>query len=85
MIDALPGVRESAVIGLPDPDFGEIVAAVVVPGAAGALDAEAVRSAVRGRLAAFKVPKKVFIVDELPRNAMGKVQKQALREAFGGD
>jgi malonyl-CoA/methylmalonyl-CoA synthetase len=84
VIDALPGVRESAVIGLPDPDFGEIVAAVVVPGAAGALDAEAVRSAVRGRLAAFKVPKKVFIVDELPRNAMGKVQKQALREAFGG-
>jgi len=81
VIDALPGVRESAVIGLPDADFGEIVAAVVVPEAGGDLDEEAVRTAVRARLAGFKVPKRVFFVDQLPRNTMGKVQKQALRDA----
>jgi malonyl-CoA/methylmalonyl-CoA synthetase len=84
LIDALPGVRESAVIGLPDADFGEIVAAVVVPAAGGGLDGEEVRAAVRARAAGFKVPKRVFIVDELPRNAMGKVQKQALRETYSG-
>jgi len=84
LIDALPGVRESAVIGLPDADFGEIVAAVVVPEADSGLDGEAVRAAVRARAAGFKVPKKVFFVDELPRNTMGKVQKQALRDTFGG-
>ncbi|NQX88533.1 MAG: AMP-binding protein [Halioglobus sp.] len=82
LIDALPGVRESAVIGLPDADFGEIVAAVVVPVVGQVVDGERIRLALRQQAAAFKVPKKVFIVDELPRNAMGKVQKQALRDAY---
>jgi len=81
-IDALPGVVESAVIGLPHPDFGEAVAAVVV----GSRDAppvpEAIVEKLRGQIANFKVPKRVWVVDELPRNAMGKVQKNLLRERY---
>ena len=81
-IDALPGVVESAVIGLPHPDFGEAVAAVVV----GLRDApaapEAIVDKLRGQIANFKVPKRVWVVDELPRNAMGKVQKNLLRERY---
>jgi malonyl-CoA/methylmalonyl-CoA synthetase len=83
-IDAMPGVRESAVIGLPHPDFGEAVAAVVVRGKDGAgLTAEGIVSALKGRIANFKVPKSVYFVDDLPRNTMGKVQKNLLRERFG--
>jgi malonyl-CoA/methylmalonyl-CoA synthetase len=83
-IDALPGVAESAVIGLPHPDFGEAVTAVVVrvrdaPG----LTAEGLIAALKGNIAGFKVPKAVHFVDDLPRNAMGKVQKNRLRERFG--
>ncbi len=79
-IDALEGVEESAVIGLPHADFGEAVTAVVVP--RGEAPAEAtIIAALRERLAAFKVPKRVIFVPDLPRNAMGKVQKAALREA----
>ena len=82
VIDELPGVVESAVIGLPHPDFGEAVAAVVV-GEAGAVPEEtAIVSAVRERLANYKVPKRVWVVDELPRNSMGKVQKNLLRERY---
>jgi len=82
-IDALEGVRESAVIGVPHPDFGEAVVAVI--DAAGAtLDEGVCVNALRTRLAGFKVPKRFLFVDELPRNAMGKVQKKALRERFGG-
>ena len=84
LIDALPGVKESAVIGLPDEDYGEIVVAVVVPLAGSRLDGEAVRAAVRERAAGFKVPKKVFFLDKLPRNAMGKVQKQVLKDTYSG-
>jgi malonyl-CoA/methylmalonyl-CoA synthetase len=79
-IDALPGVVESAVIGVPDADFGEAVVAVIV----GDTTPEAVRAALSDRLARFKLPKAVHIVDDLPRNAMGKVQKAVLRERFGG-
>jgi malonyl-CoA/methylmalonyl-CoA synthetase len=79
VIDDLPGVVESAVIGVPHPDFGEAVAAVVVPAPDAALDEAAVIAAVRDRLASFKVPKRVWFADSLPRNAMGKVQKNALR------
>jgi malonyl-CoA/methylmalonyl-CoA synthetase len=72
-------VVESAVIGLPHPDFGEAVAVVVVPAPGAALDEAGVIAAVRARLAGFKVPKRVWFADSLPRNAMGKVQKNALR------
>ncbi len=87
-IDALPGILESAVIGLPHDDFGEAVAAVVVPQAGGAPTAEAIVAALAGRLAKFKQPKRIFLADALPRNAMGKVQKAELRklhaDAFAG-
>ena len=83
LIDKLDGVTESAVIGLPHPDFGEQVTAVVVrePGAdvpAG----QAVIEALKQELAGYKVPKQVFFAEELPRNSMGKVQKSVLREQF---
>lgn len=85
IIDALPGVAESAVIGLPHPDFGEAVSAVVVrrKDAAGeALSEPAIIQALKGALANFKIPKRVFLVDDLPRNTMGKVQKNLLRNQF---
>ena len=81
------GPSESAVIRVPDPDFGERVTAVVVPqvgevGEAGEPDEEAIITALRSMLAAYKLPRQISFVDELPRNAMGKVQKNALRERF---
>ena len=85
VIDALPGVVESAVIGLPHPDFGEAVTAVVVrqQNAAGAALSEAgIIAAVKRELAGFKGPKRGHLVDDLPRNAMGKVQKNLLRQSF---
>ena len=81
-IDALPGVVESAVIGVPDADFGEAVAAVVVGRPGHALTEDGVIAALKGEIASFKVPKRVHFVTDLPRNAMGKVQKNALREEF---
>ena len=81
-IDAIDGVLESAVIGVPHPDFGEGVTAVVVPRPGAALSEATIVSALSGRLAKFKAPKRVFVVDALPRNAMGKVQKAALRETY---
>ncbi len=79
-IDELPGVRESAVIGVPHADFGEgVVAVVVVADGAGLSEADIVR-ACKAELADFKVPKRVVFIDELPRNAMAKVQKNLLRE-----
>ena len=81
VIDELDGVEESAVIGVPHPDFGEGVVAVVVPDRPG-LTAEAVSSGVTEQLAKFKQPKRVFVVDALPRNTMGKVQKKTLREQY---
>ncbi|MGI9434855.1 MAG: malonate--CoA ligase [Geminicoccaceae bacterium] len=83
VIDQLPGVGESAVIGLRHPDLGEGVAAVVTEDGDGqAIDDAAIIAAVRKNLAGYKVPKAVFIVEALPRNAMGKVQKNQLREQF---
>ena len=78
VLDALPGVAESAVVGLPDADFGEAVVAVVVPEPGATLSPEALRTDARAHLAAFKVPKQVHLVEALPRNAMGKVEKAAL-------
>jgi len=82
LLDELPGVEESAVIGLPHPDFGESVAAVVVPKPGATLTEESVIAHVKGKLANFKVPKRAYIVRELPRNAMGKVQKNILRDRY---
>ena len=82
VIDAIDGVMESAVFGVPHADFGEGVTAVVVPRPGAALTEAAILSAIRGSLAGFKAPKRVFVVDCLPRNAMGKVQKAALREDY---
>jgi len=81
-IDAMPGVIESAVIGVPHADFGEGVTAVVVCDRNAKVDEASVLNALEGRLAKFKMPKRVFVVDELPRNTMGKVQKNILRDAY---
>ena len=78
-IDALPGVTESAVVGVPHADFGEAVIAVIV---GEGLNPEAMLALLRTRLAAYKLPKAIHIVDELPRNAMGKVQKSVLRQTY---
>jgi len=83
-INELPGVAESAVVGLPHPDFGEGVVAMVVPKPGSELDAAAIVDALKGRIANFKVPKRVFVVGELPRNTMGKVQKNLLRQQHQG-
>ncbi len=79
-LDELPGVAASAVIGVSHPDFGEAVVACVV----GAVEEAAVRAALRDRLAAFKIPKRVLVMEDLPRNAMGKVQKAELRKVHAG-
>jgi len=81
-IDALPGVVESAVIGLPHPDFGEAVAAVVVGDRDAPPQPEEIIARLRAQIAHFKVPKRVWVVAELPRNSMGKVQKNLLRERY---
>jgi malonyl-CoA/methylmalonyl-CoA synthetase len=79
-INALPGVAESAVVGVPHPDFGEAVVAVLVVRPGAAVEPAVVIQQLKSQIANFKVPKQVFVVDELPRNAMGKVQKNLLRE-----
>lgn len=81
-IDALDGVAESAVIGVPHPDFGETVVAVVVPQAGAALEPEQILAGIREDLARFKQPRAVKIVEALPRNVMGKVQKAELRKQY---
>lgn len=78
-LDALDGVFESAVIGVPHPDFGEAVVAVIAPLPGVQLDTAAMTAALSTQLAAFKRPKKIVVAEELPRNAMGKVQKAELR------
>jgi malonyl-CoA/methylmalonyl-CoA synthetase len=83
-IDAMPGVIETAVIGVPHADFGEGVTAVVVCDRKARVDEATVLKGLEGRLAKFKMPKRVIIVDELPRNAMGKVQKNILRDTYKG-
>jgi len=81
-IDELPSVQESAVVGVPDPDFGEAVTAVVVSKPGTRPTETDILLALKRKLANFKVPKRVYFVDELPRNAMGKVQKNMLREKY---
>jgi malonyl-CoA/methylmalonyl-CoA synthetase len=79
VLDELAGVNESAVVGVPHPDFGEAVVAVVI----GAGDEAMLIAACRQQLAPYKAPKRIIFLEELPRNAMGKVQKNLLRERFG--
>ena len=81
-IDDLDGVNESAVIGVPHPDFGEAVLAVVVPTSGVHLVADQITLPLQKRLAKFKCPKKVVFINALPRNTMGKVQKNELRKAY---
>ncbi|MGQ7793275.1 malonate--CoA ligase [Faunimonas sp. B44] len=81
-LDAVPGIAESAVIGVPHRDFGEGVTGVVAARPGAALDEKAIQTQLGAVLAKFKVPKRVLIVDALPRNAMGKIQKNTLRDSY---
>jgi len=83
-LNEMPGVAESAVIGVPHPDFGEAVVAVVVPRPGSEPDPAALIAGLKTRIANFKVPKQIFVTGELPRNTMGKVQKNLLREQHKG-
>jgi malonyl-CoA/methylmalonyl-CoA synthetase len=82
LIDEIPGVEESAVVGLPHADFGEGVTAFVVKKPGVGLSEADVLAPLQNKLARFKQPKRVVLVDELPRNTMGKVQKSLMRETF---
>lgn len=82
LIDTFEGVNESAVVGIPDPDFGEAVVAAVVPLPGAQVDVNALNEFLRSELANYKVPKQIHIIDELPRNTMAKVQKNILRQQF---
>ena len=81
-INEMPGVAESAVVGVRHADFGEAVVAVIVPKPGAALDGAAITAALKTKIANFKVPKAVFVLADLPRNAMSKVQKNLLREQY---
>jgi malonyl-CoA/methylmalonyl-CoA synthetase len=83
-IDQLEGVAESAVIGVPHPDFGEGVTAIVVCKPDAALDEKTILGALQSRLARYKQPKRILFADDLPRNTMGKVQKNVLRQKYAG-
>jgi len=79
-INDMPGVAESALVGVPHPDFGEVGVAIVIAKPGASLDAEQLITGLKSQLANFKIPKRCFVVAELPRNSMGKVQKNLLRE-----
>jgi len=83
-INEMPGVAESALVGVPHPDFGEVGVAVVTPKPGAQLSGEQIVARLKSQLANFKIPKRCFVVDELPRNTMGKVQKNLLREQHKG-
>lgn len=83
-INEMPGVAESALVGVPHPDFGEVGVAVVIAKPGAQLDGDAIIAALKGQLANFKIPKRCFVTTELPRNTMGKVQKNLLREQHKG-
>jgi malonyl-CoA/methylmalonyl-CoA synthetase len=81
-INEMPGVAESALVGVPHPDFGEVGVAVVIPKSGAHLEGDDVVAKLKSQLANFKIPKRCFVVDELPRNTMGKVQKNLLRDRY---
>ena len=83
-INEMPGVAESAVVGVPHPDFGEVGVAVVVARPGASVEGEAVIASLKSRLANFKIPKRCHVVADLPRNTMGKVQKNLLRDQYKG-
>ncbi|GIT63085.1 MAG: hypothetical protein Ct9H300mP21_06310 [Pseudomonadota bacterium] len=82
LLDGLDGVLESALIGIPHPDFGEGVVAVIVPQSGAKIIQEDIMLKLKDQIARFKHPKRIVFIDELPRNTMGKVQKNDLRERF---
>ena len=84
-LNDMPGVGESALVGVPHPDFGEVGVAVVVPKPGAKVDGEALIATLKAQLANFKIPKRCFVVADLPRNTMGKVQKNLLREQYKGE
>jgi malonyl-CoA/methylmalonyl-CoA synthetase len=81
-INDMPGVAESALVGVPHPDFGEVGVAVVVAKPGTRLEGDALIASLKSQLANFKIPKRCFVVDDLPRNTMGKVQKNLLRDQY---
>jgi malonyl-CoA/methylmalonyl-CoA synthetase len=81
-INEMAGVAESAIVGVPHSDFGEVGIAIVIPRPGAAIDGEIIIAELKAKLANFKIPKRCFVVAELPRNAMGKVQKNLLRERW---
>ena len=81
-INEMPGVAESALVGVPHPDFGEVGVAVVIAKPGAKLDGDAIVAQLKTQLANFKIPKRCFVATELPRNTMGKVQKNMLREQY---
>ena len=83
-INDMPGVAESALVGVPHPDFGEVGVAVVIAKPGAAVDADAIVAQLKSQLANFKIPKRCFVTTELPRNTMGKVQKNLLRDQYKG-
>jgi malonyl-CoA/methylmalonyl-CoA synthetase len=84
-INEMPGVAESALVGVPHPDFGEVGVAVVIAKPGASLKPETIVADLKSKLANFKIPKRCFVVPELPRNTMGKVQKNLLREQYKGE
>ncbi|MBC5768328.1 malonate--CoA ligase [Ramlibacter albus] len=84
-INEMPGVAESAVVGVPHPDFGEVGVAVVIPKPGAQIEGDKIVGTLKQQLANFKIPKKCYVVDQLPRNQMGKVQKNLLREQYKGE
>ena len=84
-INDMPGVAESAVIGVPHPDFGEVGVAVIIPKPGATVESGQVIAELKAKLANFKIPKRCVVVNELPRNTMGKVQKNLLREQYKGE
>ena len=83
-INELPGVAESALVGVPHPDFGEVGVVMVIPKPGVTLDGNRIIADLKSKLANFKIPKRCFVVTELPRNTMGNVQKNVLREQYKG-
>ncbi len=82
VLNEMPGVAESAIVGVPHPDFGEVGVAVVIGKPGARLEADRLIGALKSKLANFKIPKRCFVASELPRNTMGKVQKNLLREQY---